>query len=215
MKRCGSDVNGPIAPSTPRLPLISSVARRGHQPARLRRVRSVQQTEHFRSDLDSDGKWSLSLAIEERLFNALNNPRLTWKMLDVARHEDECGSMPTHHRQTRATPIPAAWKREPVVTIESAFGVNSPIVASPEEVAEQERLHSERLARDIAVLDNALVSMWSCRACGVGNAMGSSSGLCGPCTSVAAVIRAEQRAGDDIGGRSRRELVLDFLTRQS
>ena len=81
----------------------------------------------------------------------------------------------SNSRHSRAiNTVPAAWKREPVVTIEQAFGANSPLVASPEQVEEQERQHADRLARETAHLDNVLAAMWSWLACGVGNAMGSS-----------------------------------------
>ena len=121
--------------------------------------------------------------------------------------------MPTNSRHSRAiNTVPAAWKREPVVTIEQALRADSSLVASPDEVEEQERQHADRLARETAHLDNVLAAMWSCRACGVGNAMGgSSSGLCGPCTNVAALIKAEQRVSQMTSTvAARRELVLNF-----
>jgi hypothetical protein len=55
--------------------------------------------------------------------------------------------------------------------------------------------------------------MWSCRACGIGNALGHPGGLCNDCAVVAATIRAEQAMTDTIGGRTRRDVVAEFLAR--
>jgi xanthine dehydrogenase iron-sulfur cluster and FAD-binding subunit A len=90
----------------------------------------------------------------------------------------------------------------------------SRLLATPEEVAEQERVESERLAVQNAHLDGVLASLWSCNCCRTGNAMGSASGLCGACSVVAAQLRAERVMNDDVNGQSRRELVEQYLAAQ-
>lgn len=148
---------------------------------------------------------------------ASDSRRLTLPVLvsaSAAWLHDDMTSPP--YRQTRAqAPLPPYTPKPAPRTLEEA-GIlpGSRLLATPEEVAEQERVESERLAVQNAHLDGVLASLWSCNCCRTGNAMGSASGLCGACSVVAAQLRAERVMNDDVNGQSRRELVEQYLAAQ-
>ena len=65
----------------------------------------------------------------------------------------------------------------------------------------------------IAVLTPAL-SMFVCHCCGGNAGLAAPGSLCSDCRSVIALLKAEERAGETVNGRSRRELAADYLARQ-
>jgi hypothetical protein len=111
--------------------------------------------------------------------------------------------------------VPAQYEPPaPPLTFLPGVQISESFLATPEEAAEIDRQERERIARGVAIIDAALQSVWSCKACGTnGTALGSS--LCAPCRAVAVQLDAEAHMGDVIGNVSRRELVEHYLSEQS
>jgi hypothetical protein len=107
-----------------------------------------------------------------------------------------------------------AWTpNPPPPTLEQA-GIHpgSGLLATPEEVAQQEKEEAERLAVQNAHVDAVLASIWQCHCCGVGTAV--SRGLCTNCLLVIDQQVAARAASEQVNGRSRRDLALEYLARQ-
>jgi hypothetical protein len=138
-------------------------------------------------------------------------------ILPIVVHEWFTSPMTTP-RQLKAVPsnVPAPFTPNPAPTTLEQAGLHpgSRFIADAEE---QERIDAEerqRLDANLSLLDVALQSAWSCKACGA-NAFGSQAGLCASCAVVVHQLRAEQAMHDDVDGRTRRELVERYLSEQS
>jgi hypothetical protein len=106
-----------------------------------------------------------------------------------------------------------AWKPTPAPPTLEQAGIHpgSALLASPEEVEQQEREEAQRLSRENAHVDAVLASIWQCHCCGSNTAV--SGGLCGPCHLVVNQLTAARYASDQVNGRSRRDLALEYLER--
>jgi hypothetical protein len=105
--------------------------------------------------------------------------------------------------------------RDTPPTLEQAgITPGSAMLATPEQVAEQEAAEAEHLAHAAAQIDQTLGAWWACRACSLGNAFGSSVGLCPACATVAAQLTATRHAAEQVNGHARVELVTAYLERQ-
>jgi hypothetical protein len=105
--------------------------------------------------------------------------------------------------------------RDTPPTLEAAgITPGSALLATPEEQAEADAAEAEHLAHAATEIDQTLGAWWSCRACSLGNAFGSATGLCGPCATVAAQLTATRHAAELVNGHARVELVTAYLERQ-
>lgn len=96
----------------------------------------------------------------------------------------------------------ALWNKSPELSQqESADLVDAEMAV---EQAQQDEI--DERSRQMAA---SFEAMMSCPACGGP----SGSGLCAPCSAVAATIRAERAAVDQVHGYGRRWLVEQFLDR--
>jgi hypothetical protein len=100
----------------------------------------------------------------------------------------------------------------PPITVEGmGISPGSGWLATPEQVAEAERLEAEHLEQRLGELHQMLDR--PCRCCGQseGNPI---DGLCPSCGIVVYALEAERVAAERIRGRSRREWAERYLDRQ-
>jgi hypothetical protein len=109
----------------------------------------------------------------------------------------------------RARRVSDLWNRRPNMTEGEVIAQVDAQLAR--EAAEQ----AEQTARADALTASATALMFACAACGGSRMPSAPDGLCGPCRSVNVLLAGEDAAAEQIGGRSRRELVATHRARRA
>jgi hypothetical protein len=109
-------------------------------------------------------------------------------------------TMTTTNTAERAQRVAQVWRSDPHLTEREVYAiVDAELAAEAEERAEADARSRETVA--------SANGFWVCRACGTDIGPGVRDGYCTECRAGAAVLRGLNALDDDIGGRTRRQLI--------